>query len=494
MTFRFRRTVKLLPGVRLNITKCGISTSVGVPGARVTLSKRGVSRTFGIPGSGMFWSERVTGNRRQARDANEDQSDAYPETLSTSIGSLDDLETSLANPSSSVVYAETGRRLSDRQIESARRRFLQEERRHQAIAEVEKSEQHLQNVLNCWRETSDIPQRSFYEEACRVREFRFEEPPPPKPDRNTETGRLRTEAAVQLRHSSRPSAALKATVIAVSAVSGVFSAAMLGMTGLSWAGWLIGLVLGTVLLGTGLWFVRRSYEQELEAQVEQTTHDRWPERVAELRSVYRGACASYADRKKAAATTWTEDEHERVKWAKRLLAGDVESMNDVISDSLTDLDFPFETDCDIALTNGECAFLNLDLPEIEDVIPETCQQVLKDGRVKKVRRNKKERANDYSMLVAGLGLLLSRTAFSAAPTLESVRIAAYTQRKKRGADQVVDDYVYDVEITRNTSSVLSLQGINPIKYLVTINGRIDQKATMELKSLKPPKWIEEFTP
>ena len=34
--FRFRRTIKVAPGVRLNVGKTGISTTVGVDGARVT--------------------------------------------------------------------------------------------------------------------------------------------------------------------------------------------------------------------------------------------------------------------------------------------------------------------------------------------------------------------------------------------------------------------------------------------------------------------------
>jgi hypothetical protein len=53
MSLRFRRRIRILPGVHLNISKSGISTSVGVRGASVTLGKRGTYLNAGIPGTGI---------------------------------------------------------------------------------------------------------------------------------------------------------------------------------------------------------------------------------------------------------------------------------------------------------------------------------------------------------------------------------------------------------------------------------------------------------
>lgn len=56
MGLRIRRSVKLMPGVRLNIGKRGMSISAGKRGATVNLSKRGVRTTVGIPGTGISYS------------------------------------------------------------------------------------------------------------------------------------------------------------------------------------------------------------------------------------------------------------------------------------------------------------------------------------------------------------------------------------------------------------------------------------------------------
>ena len=60
MGFRFRKTIKLFPGVKLNLSKSGISTSIGVPGATVNISKRGTRGTVGIPGTGISYSDTMS--------------------------------------------------------------------------------------------------------------------------------------------------------------------------------------------------------------------------------------------------------------------------------------------------------------------------------------------------------------------------------------------------------------------------------------------------
>ena len=55
MGFRFRRSLRL-PGVRLNIGKRGVSTSIGGRGAQLTLDHGQVRETVGMPGSGLSYT------------------------------------------------------------------------------------------------------------------------------------------------------------------------------------------------------------------------------------------------------------------------------------------------------------------------------------------------------------------------------------------------------------------------------------------------------
>ena len=53
MPIRFRKSFKIFPGVKINVSRGGISVSVGRPGATLNFSKRGVRQTIGLPGSGV---------------------------------------------------------------------------------------------------------------------------------------------------------------------------------------------------------------------------------------------------------------------------------------------------------------------------------------------------------------------------------------------------------------------------------------------------------
>lgn len=59
MGFKFRKSIKLLPGVKLNLGKKGISSvSIGKRGATVNINKNGVQTTLGIPGTGISYKSK----------------------------------------------------------------------------------------------------------------------------------------------------------------------------------------------------------------------------------------------------------------------------------------------------------------------------------------------------------------------------------------------------------------------------------------------------
>jgi len=55
--FRIRSTVRILPGVSINLGKKGASVSVGVRGAHVTIGPTGTRQTVGLPGTGVSYTQ-----------------------------------------------------------------------------------------------------------------------------------------------------------------------------------------------------------------------------------------------------------------------------------------------------------------------------------------------------------------------------------------------------------------------------------------------------
>lgn len=60
MAWSYRRRIKIIPGVHLNFSKSGISTSIGVRGASMTFGKKGTIVNTGIPGTGIYNREKLS--------------------------------------------------------------------------------------------------------------------------------------------------------------------------------------------------------------------------------------------------------------------------------------------------------------------------------------------------------------------------------------------------------------------------------------------------
>jgi DNA-directed RNA polymerase subunit RPC12/RpoP len=61
MSWRFRQSFKILPGLKLNLSKTGLSASIGGAPFTVNLGPRGLYGTASIPGTGIQFRQRLTG-------------------------------------------------------------------------------------------------------------------------------------------------------------------------------------------------------------------------------------------------------------------------------------------------------------------------------------------------------------------------------------------------------------------------------------------------
>ena len=66
MPLRFRRSLRVLPGLRLNLGKTGASVSLGGRGLHETLGHGRARTTVGLPGTGISYTHQAR-TRRSAR-------------------------------------------------------------------------------------------------------------------------------------------------------------------------------------------------------------------------------------------------------------------------------------------------------------------------------------------------------------------------------------------------------------------------------------------
>src|SRR6202012_5408719 len=64
MGFRFQKRISILPGVRINLSKSGVSTSLGPRGADMNIGRDGITANAGIPGTGLSYRQKLGGKSK----------------------------------------------------------------------------------------------------------------------------------------------------------------------------------------------------------------------------------------------------------------------------------------------------------------------------------------------------------------------------------------------------------------------------------------------
>jgi hypothetical protein len=69
MAIRFRKRIRILPGVWLNVGKSGVSISIGSKGLTVNIGERGTRTTLSVPGTGLSYTHTAVPKRDLAEPA-----------------------------------------------------------------------------------------------------------------------------------------------------------------------------------------------------------------------------------------------------------------------------------------------------------------------------------------------------------------------------------------------------------------------------------------
>ena len=71
MGFRFRKSINLGGGLKINLSKSGIGFSWGFPGFRISRTAKGkIKQTFSIPGTGISYEKSSSSKNKVTEDKN----------------------------------------------------------------------------------------------------------------------------------------------------------------------------------------------------------------------------------------------------------------------------------------------------------------------------------------------------------------------------------------------------------------------------------------
>lgn len=103
---RFRRRTKLFPGVWINFSKSGISTTIGPQGANLNFNRDGTFLNTGIPGTGLYDRKRVGAKPSNSRSKKARQSPEQPSSPALQKASAIQSQEAVASPEAQALTTE----------------------------------------------------------------------------------------------------------------------------------------------------------------------------------------------------------------------------------------------------------------------------------------------------------------------------------------------------------------------------------------------------
>lgn len=390
MGLRFRRYVKLAPGIRMNFSGSGVSWTLGPRGASIGIGKRGTYLNSGIPGTGFYARERIGKSGSGSRGSTSSHSN-----ISVTVGVSDD----------GTVYFQDadGKPLPELLVNAAKKqqgdaiRNLIQKKCDEINAQIEAlGEIHV--------DTSNANVKPRYQPQ------EYPETPPARP--------------VQ----KKPG-----------------------------------------LMGALFKSKREKIEKE----------NREKERQFETDSA-----------------KWRADKHQfdaaeqrRKDMIERGIYTDVEAMENFLEENLQSIVWPRETivSSDI-LDNGKRVFIDVDLPEIEDMPSKTASAPQRGYKLSVKEMSATQIQRLYMRHVHGVGFRIIGEAFSALPNAQQVVLSAYSQRPDRSTGHVMDEYVYSARVDRGLWSRINfdnLQNLDVVEALAQFDMKRNMTKTGGFKPIEP---------
>jgi hypothetical protein len=426
MSFRFRRRIKLMPGVHLNVNKKSLSLSAGVRGAHITKGTTGTRATVGIPGSGLSYTT------HKSRKKGESAKKGSPRKIRSS---------------STKTKREAEQEEKQRQIS-----------KNEGV--VEKDQKMHDRLLGIHKEAEPIPPEAYWKNALEVQAYGGRKGYEPEPNRA-----LVRYVVSQVVEENIPLTRTKRDIAAL--------LLFLGFANLYWQIPLIVAVLGGLVFVVLLETPTRAVERGTDA----------------LYALVEGECREEQVRNDLESAEAAKEhlchEKKRIKLTRDAIGGSTEAIGVVIEDRLSQMNFPVEMDAAFEVVDSSKIMLDVDLPEIDDCVPRTRKTLMKSGKLKEEGKTKTQMNEDYAQVVTGIAFRLASEMFRCSPRIETVLVSGYTQLLDRSTGQDQDTYVYSVVIEAEKYQNLDFARLSPVDAFSNFTNRMDVTKRFHMNPIDP---------
>ncbi len=432
MGLRYRKSVKICKGVKVNFSKSGPSLSIGGRGNSYNFSKRGTRHTIGIPGTGLSYTSSSHKRKRSTSSKRRSSYVRVPSSVNLKMNDKGKV-TILDNSGNEITDAAIIRRIKASNGYKMTVANLDKQRKEKIEEMVSNSEEENQKFLNLHTYSCNVRTRDEYEEEITdLKPEVFEIMPydVAKPNEESVRKELMDEAKEMIK--------------------------------------------GFFLLVNKQ---RKEYVEEHLSERLNEDMKKWEEDNAIFKQ-------DQEEQKEIYDQQFLEDYEEDKQFLIDKMNGEEEAICDDFDSWINEIELPVEINInyDWAISSG-LMLLDVDLPEIED-LPQTIMVKTDSGNIKEKKKTQSDLRVEYAKVVFGLAMMIASHAFDISLAVKGVVISGYTQRRNKTGD-ISDTYVYSIYFKRSQFEHVEVSKMEPIQFCLNSESRINMTSTGLLKEIKP---------
>lgn len=441
---RFRKSIKLLPGLRLNISKSGISYSAGIRGASITTGKRGTYINTGIPGTGIYDRKKISGT------------DSYGNGNTYKSDNIGKVMCTLGSDGSLIFHDENNNIITDPSIiRSVKRspgfkeRLIagKQEMQKKINKVIEEDNQHIEEFINIHKKCEAVHRKDYFED-----------------DFNAIAPKVYEKKKFNIAEPTIEGARITLNEEAEREIN-------------SWKFWTLS-------------SKRKEYVDNKISDYYNAVHNKWLNDKKSFEIMED-------DYEKKENDKYQREYIEKRNHASAIITGVKKDIETSIEECICSLNVPveFSVQSEYDELSG-ILYLDIDLPEIEDIPSEKKIETL-TGKMKTKKRTQVEIRSDYAQSVFGLGIFLTYNIFNISPKIIEVVASGYTQRRNKDGD-TTDVYIYSIRFKRDVFESTVLPDVDPEKFCLSFENRCNMTTTHLFKEIKPyekdnqqeTKWVK----
>ncbi|TNJ41328.1 DUF4236 domain-containing protein [Tamlana fucoidanivorans] len=428
---RYRNRIKLAPGLNINLSKSGISTTIGPKGASLNIGKTGAYLNTGIPGTGLYNRTKISSSEKNAINNNSVSKNQ------TQVGVKLDLDENYQPVVE--IYDNGGKNITSQQVINKLKRTPEYKENLKKIYNL-----YYNQIIEETKEFTELYKHILKPITKKEIQDKIEKLKPQK----------YTKKRFDILEPSKSSIEKELLIEAKSKFNSVL-----------------------------FWKNKKKRTQFITDNLEQTLKksiENWKTQKENFEN-------SELNKEKESNIEFLKAFEQK----KENLLGNLNGAENYVINNfetvLKEIDIKPEFFIDFEYDEKtKTFFIDLDLPEIEHLPKETAS-ILQSGKLSVKKKSEKQLKEEYAKCVTGLGLLVTGISFMSSAGIEKVDISAYTQRVDKKDGQIKDDYIYSIQLDRENFAKMNYQKIDPVNAFENFSHKMQLSKSYIFKTIEIEK-------